>query len=77
MDSDHFVQLVQVKGWRHATAGAAAIAGDRAQVGVIVEDGLHVVAGTEGDQVRVVSRRRDRNRASAPDVGMTQLIGET
>ena len=77
MDSDHLVKLVQVQSWRHAAAGATTVAGDRAQVGVIVEDSLHVVAGAEGDQVGVVSRRRDRNRASATDIGMTQLIGET
>ena len=77
MDSDHLVELVQVQGWRHATARAAAVAGDRAQVRVIVKDGLHVVAGAEGNQVRVVSRRRDRDGARAPNIGVTQLIGET
>ena len=38
---------------------------------------LHqVVAGTEGNQVSVVRRSRNGNAASAPDVGVAQLVGE-
>ena len=38
---------------------------------------LHqVVAGTEGNQVSVVRRSRNGNAASAPDVGVAELVGE-
>ena len=59
VNGDHFVQLVQIELGRHATSGATAVRADRAQIRVIVEDGLHVIARTEGDQVGVVGRRRD------------------
>ena len=59
VNGDHFVQLVQIELGRHATSGATAVRADRAQIRVIVEDGLHVVARTEGDQVGVVGRCRD------------------
>lgn len=35
-----------------------------------------VVAGAEGDQMCVVSRRRDRDGASAAHVRVTELVGE-
>ena len=61
MNGDHFVKLVQIELGRHATSGATTVRADRAQVGVIVEDGLHVVACTESDQVGIVGWRRNRN----------------
>ena len=37
---------------------------------------LHeVVAGPEGDELRVVRRRRDAHRARAADVGVAELVG--
>lgn len=35
-----------------------------------------MVPGSEGNQVRVIGRRRDGNRAGAAYVRMTQLVGE-
>ena len=35
-----------------------------------------VVAGPEGDELRVVRRRRDAHRARAADVGVAELVGE-
>ena len=76
VNGDHFVQLVQIELGRHATSGATAVRADRAQVRVIVEDGLHVVARTEGDQVSVVSGRRDRDRTRTTNISVTQLISQ-
>ena len=77
VNGDHFIQFVQIELGRHAPSWATTVGANRAQIRVIVEDGLHVVACTESDQVGIVGWRRNRNWSSATHVGMAQLVSET